>query len=46
MRNTCVSFAEITGCGLVLFSILLHVAFWGLIIFILWKVAVYVAGIV
>ena len=45
MRNTCVALAEITGCGLVLLHILFHVAFWGLIIFILWKVAVYVAGI-
>lgn len=45
MRNTCVTLAEITGCGLILFHILLHIAFWGLIIFILWKVAVYVAGI-
>jgi len=45
MRNTCVSLAEITGCGLILIHILLHFAFWGLILFILWKVAVYVAGI-
>ena len=45
MRNTGVTLAEITGCGLILFNILLHIAFWGLIIFILWKVAVYMAGI-
>ncbi len=46
MRNTCANLAEITGCGLILVHVLLHIVFWSLIIFILWKVAVYVAGIV
>ena len=46
MKNTCFNLAEAVGCGVILLNILLHLAFWGLIIFILWKLAVYVAGLV
>lgn len=46
MKNTDETLIEMTGCSLILFHILLHIAFWSLIIFILWKVAVYVDGLV